>query len=147
MKICSVNANRKEYLPLLLMADEEEAMIDRYLERGEMYALCDPQVCAVCVVTDEGDGLLELKNLAVAPGYRRQGYGRAMIEFLSRRYKGQYQTLQVGTGDSPLTIPFYESCGFCRSHVIKDFFVRHYQKPIVEAGVVLRDMVYLRREI
>ena len=147
MKICSVNANRKQYLPLLLMADEEEAMIDRYLERGEMYALCDPQVCAVCVVTDEGDGLLELKNLAVAPGYRRQGYGRATIEFLCRRYKGQYQTLQVGTGDSPLTVPFYERCGFSRSHVVPNFFTDNYDHPIYEAGVRLVDMVYMTRQL
>ena len=38
-------------------------MIDRYLERGTMYILDDNGVKGVCVVTDEGDGILEIKTL------------------------------------------------------------------------------------
>ena len=55
MEIVRIAENRKQYLDLLLLADEQEDMIDRYLERGEMYALEDGGVKAVCVVTDEGD--------------------------------------------------------------------------------------------
>ena len=54
-------------MDLLLLGDEQESMIDRYLERGTMYILCDDGVKAECVVTDEGNGVLELKNLAVYP--------------------------------------------------------------------------------
>ena len=54
--------------------------------------------------------------------------------------------MRVGTGDSPLTVPFYEKCGFRRAFVVKDFFTRHYDHPIYEAGVLLKDMVYLQRE-
>ena len=36
------------------------------------------------------------------------------------KYKEKYSVLQVGTGDSPLTIPFYEKCGFIRSHSIQN---------------------------
>ena len=49
-----VAENKKEYLDLLLLADEQEDMIDRYLERGTMYILEDNGVKAECVVTDEG---------------------------------------------------------------------------------------------
>ena len=50
-------------------------MIDRYLERGEMYVLYDAgEVRAVCVVTQENDQILELKNLAVKPQCQRRGY-------------------------------------------------------------------------
>lgn len=41
MNIFEVKADKKQYLPLLLLADEQEDMIDRYLERGAMYALKD----------------------------------------------------------------------------------------------------------
>ena len=44
MQIIKVTSNKKQYLPLLLLADEEEAMIDRYLERGTMYVLEDGDV-------------------------------------------------------------------------------------------------------
>ena len=147
MKIVEIRENKKEYLELLLLADEQESMIDRYLDRGSMYALFEDGVRAVCVVTDEGGGILELKNLAVSPEYQRKGYGAAMIRFLEERYRGQYGILQVGTGDSPLTVPFYEACGFRRSHTVKNFFTEQYDHPIYEAGVLLKDMVYLRKKM
>ena len=62
MQIIKVTSNKKQYLPLLLLADEEEAMIDRYLERGTMYVLENGDVIAECLVTDEGDGILEIKK-------------------------------------------------------------------------------------
>ena len=67
MNIREIHENKKQFLPLLLLADEQENMIDRYLERGTMYVLEDGGVKAECVVTDEGGGILELKNLAVEP--------------------------------------------------------------------------------
>lgn len=147
MVIRKVGTDKKQYLDLLLLADEQEDMIDRYLERGTMYVLEDDGVKAECVVTDEDDGILELKNIAVEPDFQGRGYGKALVDFLIRTYRGQYTVLQVGTGDSPATIPFYQSCGFRRHHLVKNFFTDHYDHPIYECGVPLVDMVYLQREI
>ena len=49
MEIRAVEADKKQYLDLLLLADEQEDMIDRYLERGTMYVLEDDGVKAECV--------------------------------------------------------------------------------------------------
>ena len=147
MEIRKVETDQKRYLDLLLLANEQEDMVDRYLERGTMYVLEDGGVKAECVVTDEGNGVLELKNIAVAPAEQGRGYGKAMLDFLIRTYKGQYAVLQVGTGDSPSTIPFYEACGFCRHHLVRNFFTDHYDHPIYECGVQLVDMVYLQRKL
>lgn len=147
MTIIPVRHTKKLYLPLLLLADEQEDMIDRYLERGDMYVLDDEGVRAECVVTDEGCGILELKNIAVCPESQKQGYGKALIDFIERKYSGRFSVLQVGTGDSPLTIPFYEKCGFVRSHIVRDFFITNYDHPIYENGIQLRDMIYLRKPI
>lgn len=67
-----------------------------------------------------------------------------MIEFVKEQYKDSYDVLQVGTGDSPLTIPFYEKCGFQKFRVVENFFVENYDHPIYEEGVQLVDMIYLR---
>lgn len=147
MKIKEIKENKKEFLPLLLLADEQEDMIDRYLNRGTMYVLDDDGVKCECVVTDEGKGVLEIKNIATEPEYQGKGYGKALIDFVAATYKGKYSILQVGTGDSPLTIPFYEKCGFVRSHSIKDFFTDNYDHPIYEAGTRLTDMIYLQKKI
>ena len=77
VEIRRVETNKKQYLALLLLADEQEDMIDRYLERGGMYVLEDDGVKAECVVTDEGGGVLELKNIAVEPDFQGKGYGKA----------------------------------------------------------------------
>lgn len=145
MEIKEYCGNKKQFLSLLLLADEQEDMIDRYLDRGTMYVLDDDGIKCECVVTDEGDGVLEIKNLAVEPDCQGKGYGRAMIDYIAARYKGQFSVLQVGTGDSPLTVPFYEKCGFVRSHRVNNFFTENYDHPIFECGIQLVDMIYLRR--
>ena len=145
MKIREVNENKKQFIALLLLADEQENMIDHYLEKGTMYVLEDGNVKAECVVTDEDNGILEIKNIAVDPQNQGQGYGKALIDFLVSKYADEYSILQVGTGDSPLTVPFYEKCGFVRSHNIPNFFTDNYDHPIYECGVQLIDMVYLQR--
>lgn len=123
MEIIEIKENKKQFLPLLLLADEQESMIDRYIDRGTMYVLVDNGVKCECVVTDEGKGILEIKNIATAPEYQGKGYGKALIDFVATKYKGKYSILQVGTGDSPLTVPFYEKSGFARSHSIENFLL------------------------
>jgi GNAT superfamily N-acetyltransferase len=145
MEIKKVEENKKQYLDLLLLADEQEDMVDKYLERGTMYILEENGVQAECVVTDEGEGILELKNIAVYPHAQGKGYGKALVSFLVQTYAGQFAAIQVGTGDSPSTVPFYEACGFRRHHIVKDFFIENYDHPIIECGVQLKDMVYLER--
>ena len=61
MKIREVNENKKQFIALLLLADEQENMIDHYLEKSTMYVLEDGNVKAECVVTDEGNGILEIE--------------------------------------------------------------------------------------
>ena len=147
MDIKEVTENKKKYLSLLLLADEQEDMIDRYLERGRMFVLDDDGVKCECVITDEGDGVLEIKNIATVPEYQGKGYARAMLRYIEDNYKEHYSVLQVGTGDSPLTVPFYEKCGFVRSHTVQGFFTANYSHPIFEGGVQLVDMVYLRKPL
>ena len=147
MVIIEVTENKKQYLDLLLLADEQEDMIDRYLDKGRMYVLDDNGIKCECVITDEGNGVLEIKNIATVSEHQGKGYAKALIDFVVKKYKEQYTVLQVGTGDSPLTIPFYEKCGFVRSHSVPNFFTDNYNHPILECGIQLVDMVYLQRPL
>ena len=147
MEFRTISDSKRAFLPLLLLGDEQEDMVNRYLDRGTLWALYDGGLRAVCVVTEEGDGDFEIKNLAVAPESQRQGYGRAMVEHVVRRCRGWGKRLLVGTGDSPLTLPFYEACGFRECGRIEGFFVENYDHPIYEAGRRLTDMVLLDMEL
>jgi len=148
VEIRKVTGDKRAYLSLLLLADEQEDMIDRYLDRGDMYVLTDgDSAVGECVVTDEGDGMLEIQSLAVDTEHQGKGYGRRLIGFVEETYRGKFSVLQVGTGDSPLTVPFYEKCGFAVHHVEKDFILEHYDHPIFEGGKQLIDKVYLRKAL
>ena len=147
MEISEIRTDKKQYLDLLMLGDEQESMIERYLERGTMYALYDPDIKAVCVVTDEGDGVIEIRNIAVRPEEQHKGFGKAMISFIEDKYRGTYHKITVGTGDSPLTVPFYKKCGFKLSHRIENFFTDNYDHPIFECGKQLVDMIYFEKDI
>ena len=147
MEIREIKGDKKQFFSLLLLADEQEDMIDRYLEKGTVYVLDDDGVKCQCVVTDEGNGILEIKNIATKPEYQGKGYGKQLIDFLIMNYRETYSVLQVGTGDSPLTIPFYEKCGFKKSHIIKNFFIDNYDHPIFECGQQLIDMIYFQMKL
>ncbi len=134
----------RHLMPLLLIGDESEAMISRYLPQGRIYVgMLDERVVAVCVVTIESDHCVEVKNLAVEPEMQRRGFGRAMLSYVESCFPGH--VIMLGTGETPSTLRFYEMCGFRYSHRIKDFFTDNYDHPIIEEGVQLRDMLYLSK--
>lgn len=148
MNIVKINdSDKTKYMELLLIADEQISMIEKYLYRGDMFALYDDDLRAVCIVTREDAGVLELKNIVTVPQYQRKGYGQKLIAFIVDHYKNSGSVLYVGTGDSPAILRFYEKCGFVKSHIVKNFFIDHYDHPIYEDGQQLIDMVYLKQDL
>ena len=148
MKFVKIDDSHKtDYMELLLLADEMVSMIEKYLYRGDMFALYDDDVRAVCVITQEEEGIYELKNIVTVPNYQHKGYGQKLIAFIAEYYKDCGRELYVGTGDCPGILNFYEKCGFVKSHVEKNFFIDNYDHPMYEEGQQLIDMIYLKREL
>ncbi len=126
IRIERVTENKKQFLNLLLLADEQEDMIDKYLPNGDLFALYDDDLKSVCVVVPVSSETCELKNIATYELYRSKGYGRRLIDYISDFYKKDYKTMLVGTGEVPAILSFYESCGFEKSHRIEHFFTNNY---------------------
>lgn len=136
------DGGKKRFLPLLLIGDESEVMIDRYLDSGTLFVgTLDGEPIAVCVAVDLDPGTVEIKNLAVVAEYRRHGVGRRMLQHVESLHRGK--KIILGTGETPSTLRFYSSCGYSYSHRIPNFFTDNYPTPIIEEGVTLRDMIYL----
>ncbi|MEN1761635.1 GNAT family N-acetyltransferase [Anoxynatronum sibiricum] len=145
MDIKIIKENKKRFLDLLLLADEQESMIDKYIERGELFALYDGDLKCICVITREDKDTCELKNIATYEKYQGKGYGSRLIKYICEHYEDKCKSIIVGTGDSPWIISFYERCGFVLSHRVKDFFIDNYEHPMFDNGIRLVDMVYLRK--
>jgi len=147
MEIKIIENNKKDFLDLLLLADESESMIDKYLERGELFVLYDGDLKSVCVVTQESDDVCELKNIATHEKWHGKGYGSKLLSYIFSHYKDKYAAMLVGTGDVPRSLRFYQKNGFLISHRIKNFFIDNYDHQMFEEGVQLVDMVYLKRNL
>ncbi len=141
-EIRKITEGKKLYLPLLLLADPREKMVDHYLPQGDFYVLFSDgiPVCEAVVIplnTEE----CELKNLATDENHQKQGYAGRMIRYLREQYQGKFKHMLVGTSEGNLR--FYKNNGFRLSHVVKNFFIDHYPEPIYENGKQLSDMTYL----
>lgn len=146
LKIVRIENDRRSFMPLLLIGDESETMIDLYIDRGELFAaFAGKTVAAVCLTTDEGNGITEIKNIAVKPEFRQRGIGSRMLRHVESLNAGKIITL--GTGETPSTLRFYHSNGYRYSHRVPDFFTDNYPTPIVEEGVRLKDMIYLSKQL
>ncbi|WP_339350029.1 hypothetical protein [Bifidobacterium indicum] len=55
-----------------------------------------------------------------------------------------YGRLEVGTGStSTEALLFYQICGFRMDSIERDYFAGRYDQPVVENGIILKDMVRL----
>lgn len=148
MKIQQITENKQKYMDMLLIADPQEDMIERYLDAGEMFVLIDDcEIRTICVVKLLNNHKCELKNLATRMEDRGKGYAKYMINYLCEHYSNSCDTMYVGTGNCTKTIEFYEKCGFVNSHIVANFFLDNYREPIYEDGIRLRDMIYLKKRL
>jgi len=147
MKILKITENKEKYMDLLLIGDEQENMIKKYLGRGDLFALYDDDLKTVAVVIKENDDTCEIKNIATYEKFRSKGYGSSMIKYIIQHYKNQCKFLILGTGENEKILSFYKNLGFTYSHTIKDFFIDNYDHVIIEDGVQLKDMIYLKMEV
>ena len=148
MEIRQITEDKDNYLEMLLIADPQENMIRRYLDKSDMFVLEDAgEVLTIGVVEHMKNKRCELKNMVTAQEYRRQGYGTYMVNYLSEYYSVTCDVMYVGTGNNSNTLDFYKQCGFVNSHIVANFFVDHYEKPIYENGIQLTDMIYLKKNL
>lgn len=136
-------ADREALVPLLLEADESEAVLRGYLHEGDLYRIVlDGELVGAVLLISEGPGDVEIKNIALSEERRGLGLGRAAIEAVADlvRESGAARLL-VGTADSSIgTIAFYRHVGFDDTGRIEGFFDA-YPEPVVEDGIVAHDMV------
>lgn len=144
MKITKISdCEKNNFMELLLLADEDVKMIEKYLYRGELFALYDDGLKSVCVVSRESDDVCELKNIATYEKWNGKGYGSKLLEHIFSHYRGKYAAMLVGTGDIPWILQFYQKNGFKISHRIPNFFTDNYDHPMFDNDIQLVDMVYL----
>ncbi|MGC6767396.1 GNAT family N-acetyltransferase [Enterococcus sp. LJL51] len=140
----------KQHYQLLLEADPSKKLVDDYTKRGQVYTISDADcLIGIIVLLPTRPDTLEIVNLAVNELYRKQGYAQQLIThaFTTAKKHG-YKTIEIGTGSTSLNqLYLYQKCGFRMTGIDKDFFIRHYDKPIIENNLQLKDMVRLSLDL
>ncbi|WP_424245487.1 GNAT superfamily N-acetyltransferase [Elusimicrobium posterum] len=146
MQTINIITEYKQYLPLLMLADPDEKMLNKYITRSDIYVLKDGDTAiSIAAVLPLDDKKVELKNFATAPEYQNKGYARQVLNHIFDVYSKSHSFMLVGTADNG--VPFYEKFGFVYSHTVKDFFVKNYPAPIYDEGVQCIDMIYLSKKL
>lgn len=144
-----VEGNREAFLPQLLLADESEVAVRKYLDKGTLYKInCGELLVGVALVIPQTDTTIELKNIAIVPKYQGKGIGKKILRQLTEEcQKNGYQTVLVGTANSSIdNIAFYQKAGFRMEAIEKDFF-SHYPEPIYENGIRALDMIFFTKQL
>ena len=136
---------------LLLLADEEDA-IRKYIYNSSVYTLYykpqkDP--IGVVAISRANESEIEIKNIGVLESFRNNGIGSLLINYVKETAnKENYTEIIVGTADNGINqTRFYERNGFVKYAVKKNYFIDNYSRPIVDDGVLLKDMVMLKMKL
>lgn len=147
INIFEVLDNKLNYIDLLLIGDEDINMIMKYIEKSNLYVLKLEEVIGLIALCEYDEDTIEIKNLAIKKEYQNLGYGKMLIDFIEKTFRNKYNFIILGTGDSPLTIPFYTKLGFKRYEIIENYFLENYNHEIIENGVLLKDLIILKKKI
>ena len=135
---------------LILMADPNQEQVAEYLPYCLiLVAIQSDQTVGVLALSPEGKTRAEIKVLAVAPGYRRKGIGKLLLQEAGERARRLgFTELQVCTGNSSIK-PFqlYQQAGFELTDVRWNYFTHHYPQPIVEEGIVCKHQLLLTKSL
>ena len=139
--------NKEQYIDLLLEADPEKDIVVKYLQESEMYGLFEnDKIVAEVVITKVDNEICELKNIATIENAIGKGYGKKLIQEVTKLYKQKYKKMIVGTTQN--NIPFYVKCGFDKYYKTEyNFFVDNYNEEIWDGNLHCIDMYYYYMDI
>ncbi|MRG86005.1 GNAT family N-acetyltransferase [Salinibacillus xinjiangensis] len=142
-------SDRLQYFDYLLLADESELVVNKYINHGDMYSVYYKQeIVGAVLFTYHSQQVVELKNIALDPKYRGRGLGKVIINEAFKIYKRKgISKVIVGTANSSIgNLAFYQKVGFRMVEIKKDFF-KGYPEPIFENGIRALDMVMFEKII
>lgn len=135
-------------MDLLLQADPSAQKVTAYLPKSIcVIAEDNAMAVGVYVLMPIAEHVYELMNIAVSPEHQHKGLGSTLLQHaIATAQDSGARRIEVGTGSFGYQLGWYQREGFRVFTVVPDFFLTHYDGPIMENGVQLKDMIRLFRE-
>ncbi|KRL37887.1 GNAT family N-acetyltransferase [Liquorilactobacillus uvarum] len=142
-----INKLTEEHYQLLLDADPSRKMLMNYTKRSICIEARQEEVFSgVMLLLPTRPETIEIINIAVVKQFRNHGIGQRLLKCAQNwaKQKG-YRVIEIGTGSTSFgQLYLYQKNGFRICGIDKNFFVEHYERPIFENKLRLRDMIRLR---
>ena len=145
-----LNPNEETPLQLLLLADPSIDLVREYIQRGSCFVTeLEGKAVGTYVLLPTRPGTAELVNVAVDEAFQNRGLGKQLVLHAVEEARARgYKTIEIGTATtSKLQIALYQRCGFHITYIDEGFFIRHYDEPIFENGIQVKDMVRMALHI
>lgn len=146
MMIRKLNPSEIPPWKLLELADPSKMIIEGYINNSCIYVGEESdEIIGVYVLKETKKIVVEIMNVAVQDIHQGRGIGKQLISHaINEASKQGYAQLEIGTGNSSIyQLKLYQQCGFRIVGVDFDYFVRSYDEPIYENGLLCRDMIRL----
>jgi ribosomal protein S18 acetylase RimI-like enzyme len=150
MTIRPLSSEETPPFDLLLLADPSVKMVEKYIFASSVYvAVLAEQIVGVLSLFSIDKNLIEIKNIAVLETHQGKGIGKKLLAFAFSEAKEKgFQDIQIGTANSSIgQLALYQKMGFEMDHIIKSFFTDNYPETMYENGILVRDMVVLKRTL
>lgn len=74
---------KEKYIDLVLEADPDKEIVEKYIDDSDMYGLFEEgEILAEVIITKVNDNICELKNIATVKLSRGKGYGKKLIQYV-----------------------------------------------------------------
>jgi ribosomal protein S18 acetylase RimI-like enzyme len=150
MTIRLLSSEEKPPYDLLLLADPSVKMIEKYLFASSVYvAIIEAEIVGVLVLLPISETLIDIKNIAVSEMYQGQGIGKQLLTYaILKASESGCHDIQIGTANSSIgQLALYQKMGFEMDSIIKSFFTDNYSKTMYENGILVQDMVVLKKRL
>lgn len=132
---------------LLLDADPSKELVDKYLACGILFgAFYHTELAGVCLLIFHNNITAEIINLAVLEKYRNKNIGKLLISFAENQARlGGIKYMEIGTSEN--IVKYYEKQGYKYYKTKKNFFIENYEFPVIDNGIILKDMIRLIKNL
>lgn len=150
LKIRQITQDEPIPYRLLLLADPNKTLVDRYLQTGKCFiATLDDILIGVLAIGAVSLDEIEIYNIAIEPKYQGGGHGKILLQFaVNHARESDYSSIIIKTGNSSIgQMALYQKAGFDMAGIQHNYFIENYDESIIEHGIQCKHRVLFRKSL
>ena len=119
LKVEKIKQDKDRYLPLLRLADDNEARVKEYIEKYDLYILFSGTMPVSEALVEEKESVCNIISIATDPKHRNMGYAERLVDYLKDDYENTAQYISIKVPKK--SVPAFHALGFTSTHMDGEF--------------------------